>query len=505
MEFSRVALLDRRVMDELLPTLPGLSGPYFYLLRLGILGLLQVEENRDPVGWWEWFWTLLGWQYKEVKDIIYLDLVYLFVWLLLLLLLMGVLLGLTTIVRAGSKWVFTTCLQIVARAAGYVSSVFERVFRFLASSLDPGSSCRIVVPNSTVIAYNTESIRTGSILTKFEAPDCQVILGVLHGERFVAHGCGVRVDVPGRDDLYIITPMHVYSGLPDVFHIRGKVLTLPLDRKLFTRGGVSVSRDVVELDTDLVAFPVTPVEASQIGVKRASIHNAVEGRGSLARIVGPSGEGSTGQLYPDPIVFGQFVYGGSTVAGFSGAAYVVGRSVAGIHCAGGSRNVGYSLRLAYVTLLYWLKVQPEYTEEWLENIVKRTKKKIRVDLSWQHLDSVRFQVRGEFHIVDRDTWNEYVGNLDVDSSGVLQYDDSESSVEVHSPESAVQKNEQPATDTASASSNGFPQEEISKLQSIIARQRATLKNYQEKLAKSGKKQKKDLPGPREEQIPENQS
>lgn len=492
-------------MDELLPTLPGLSGPYFLLLRLGILGLLQVEENRDPVGWWEWFWTLIGWQYKEVKEYIYLDLVYLFVWLLLILLLMGVLLGFLAILRAGSKWVITTFLIAVAKLAGHVSSLFERVFRLLASSLDPGSDYRVVIPNSTVIAYNTESIRTGSVLTKFEAPGCQVVLGILHGERFVAHGCGVRVDVPGRDDLYIITPMHVYSGLPDVFHIRGKVLTLPIDRKLFTRGGVTISRDVVELDTDLVALPVTPVEASQIGVQRASIHNAVEGRGSLARIVGPSGEGSTGQLYPDPIVFGQLVYNGSTVAGFSGAAYVVGRNVAGVHCAGGSRNVGYSLRLAYVTLLYWLKIKPEYTEEWLETIIKRTKKQIRVDLSWQHLDSVRFQVRGEFHIVDRETWNEYVGNLEVDSSGVLQYDDSESTVEVSSPESAVQKNEQPATDMASGSSNGSPQEEIFKLQSIIARQRATLRNCQEKLGKSGKKQKKGTAGPPEELTPESQS
>lgn len=505
MEFSKVIISGRDGADELLSALPGFSKLYFFLLRLGILGLLQLEEDRDPVGWWEWFWTLLGWQYKEVKDYIYLDLVYLLTWLFLTGAVMAVCLVVLTETRRGIDWLLMQLVRNVAKLAGNISGLFERVFRVLASSIEPGSVLRTVVPNATVIAYNLESIRVGSILTKFEIPDCQVVLGVLHGERFVAHGCGVRVDVVGCDDLFIITPMHVYSGLPDDFHVRGKNNTVSLNGKLFTKGGVSMSRNIVELDTDLVALPITPVEASQIGVKRASIQTAMEGRGTLARIVGPLGEGSTGVLYPDPIVFGQLVYDGSTVAGFSGAAYVVGRSVAGIHCAGGSRNVGYSLRLAYVTLAYWLKISPEYTEEWLENIIKRTKKKVKVDLSWQHLDSVRIFVKGEFHIVERDTWNDIVGQLEVDSSGVLQYDDSNSSV--YSAESGtgeVPKNVEISTSMASDSSNEKLQEEISKLRKKIEAQKGTLTAYQKKLQECGRKPKGTTLGPREDLTPGSQ-
>lgn len=497
MQFSEGVQFKTASLDELLSIWPAMEWLLHLLVKLGVLRRVVQLEVRDPIGWWEWFWSLLGWQYKEAVEYLHLDFLYLVTWTLVVVMVMACIWAAFNGLVILARWSLKQAVMLIARAFGKLGEIFSCVFRLLASAWEPGAMAKVVVPSARSLPYNTESIRLGSILTKFDIPGCQVVFGVVNGERFLAHGCGIRVSVPTHDDAFIITPLHVLCGLPDVFHLRGKAGTIKVDKTLCVRGTKSSTREYLELDTDMGAFPITPVEASQIGVSVASILPRLE-RGVLAKIVGPSGEGSTGELKACSFVFGQLVYNGSTLAGFSGAGYLVGKSVVGIHVAGGSRNVGYSLRLAYVTLLHFIKVKPEDTDEWLENIVKNKRYKIEVDPAWQHLDTVRIRVKGEYHIVDRDSYN----NLELQYEPTEPtYDDASSSV-VRKESS---KNELQSTNGASDSSTASLQGEIQKLRLKTKNQQNTLRSLQAKLQILGEKQKTPTSGQIAEQIPESQS
>lgn len=498
MKFSEGVVGSAATVDELLTLVPAARGVFQLFLKLGIFQRVFVEEARSPVGWWEWLWSLFGWEYKEVVEYVHLDLLYLVAWFLLVVM-GGLLLRVTLcLIRLGLQRLGQLILMGMALVAQGIARFFMRVFRVLASNWDPGSTGKVLVPSAAHVPYHTESIRPNSILTAFEMPGCQVIFGTLSGERFVAYGCGVRINVPNCDDAFIITPLHVVCSLPSVFHLRGKNGTIEVDKKSVKRGSTIKPRDYVELDTDMCAFPISAVEASQIGVSVASILTSADARPMLARVTGPAQEGSTGELRADPYVFGQLVYSGSTVAGFSGAAYLVGKQVVGVHMSGGARNVGYSLRLAYVTLLYFLKVKQETTEEWLEMVVKKRKHKVYIDASWQHLDTVRIRVRGEYHIVERETWNNF--ELTEEDPVEPVYDDGPSSVVRNES-----KNLNLPTNLASDSSSESPQEVILKLRQKINNQKETLKGYQEKLNRFGKKPKETTSGHLGAQTPESQS
>lgn len=505
MKFSQVEILERESLSELLSAWPGLGRLLVLFLRLGIFGSHLKSVDRDPVGWWEWLWTLLGWQYKEVKEFVHLDLLYLLIWVVTV---VGVGLALwwTTVnVVLGIRWLMKQFLVLVVLTTGKIYGFFFRVFRVLASDLDPGSSVKVLVPGKKLISYTTESMRAGSAMVKLEVLDCQVALGVQNGDRFLAYGCGIRLDIVGVDDPFIITPMHVYSSLPDRFHVRGKTGSVEIDKTSISSGGGVLSRTMHVIDTDLVGFQITSNEAALVGAKKAVIQGSIPDRGTVARITGPMGEGSTGVLKADPVVFGQLIYSGSTVAGFSGAGYVVTRQVAGIHCAGGTRNVGYSLRLAYVTLAHLCKIKSEDTDDWLRDVITKKRSKVVVDLAWQHLDSQRIFVRGQYHIVDRDSWNSSTAGLDLSPDGTLVYDDSESTREERFDESLISKNSSRPTFTGSASSTESPQEELSRLRLKIKNQSKHLQVCQAKLELLGKERESASAGQEGIPTPSSQS
>lgn len=442
-----------------------------------------ASYERGPSGFWEWVLSWFGWQFQEVVREIHLDLLRSLFLLVLIVTALVVsvvsVMGVVTLVSALIRGLWKKTLWLISSASyglGYI-------FRLLASSMDPGDLYRVVLPPVTALAYNTESIRPNSALTKFDIPPSQVLLGTLSGDRFVAHGCGVRVDVQSVEGCYIVTALHVYQGLSDDFAVRGKTGSISVSKNFLKCSGAQSPRECIILDTDVCAFPLSANEASRIGVSKSTIVGQLAGTGTLARIVGPTSEGSTGVLREDVSVFGRLIYDGSTVAGFSGAGYIVGSSVAGVHAAGGVRNVGYSLRLAYVTLLYFLRIKQEDTSDWLRDVITKKKKKVYVDLTWAHLDSKRIKVNGEYHIIDKDDWHATVGKLEIGNTGYLEYDDSERVEQSASGNgvSLASKNQQrpavaPGSSTSIQSSQGQPQN----LQSTITALARSLQSLEDR-------------------------
>lgn len=498
MEFSKVTVCSAAVAEEWAVSFPWIQAAILFLQRLRILSLHSYEVERVPSGWWEWILSWFGYSFQETIREYHLDILVLF------LILLGSVVSVTFLL-ALVRGLFLLGQTIILWFCGRVLQLFinmrdgiTHIFRVLASSLDPGKTFNVVIPNKSVLAYNTESIRTGSVLTKYCAPGMQVSLGILEGVKFVAHGCGVRVDVESIQTPFIITPGHVYDGLPDTFTLYGKTGCVVIDKKSLLIGSSPVERKRYVLDTDVIAFPISTIEASKAGVSKSTIGNTVSNPGVMACIVGPSGEGSLGTLQADANVFGWLIYSGSTVAGFSGAAYVVGNSVVAFHMLGGSRNMGYSLRLAYLTLKYYLRVKPEDTYEWLQTFITKKRGKIILDKTWPESDSVRVKVRGEYHIVDKETWQDAIGKLTISELGSVEYDDASVVPQSAVPES---KNSVLTAMAGSSSSTDSSPEAVLRLQKKVASQRKHLNQLQELLNKAGTSQKRNSAGQEGTQIP----
>lgn len=91
-------------------------------------------------------------------------------------------------------------------------------------------------------------------------------------------------------------------------------------------------------------------------------------------------------------------YFGSTVPGCSGAPYMVGNTVLGMHLSGGIQNQGVSLDFVRV-----LVSSPESSEEFLRKQIKRGRKVKVARIPGQFADGRRVVfVGGKFHVMDGD-------------------------------------------------------------------------------------------------------
>lgn len=490
-EFStplRLATVEEGV--ELSVRFPWIAVVLSVLRYCGVVVDTIVSVQRPPLTWWETIWSWFGYTYKEQRFEIHLDFVrsaVLCAWLCLALLLMA------TLIRKLVVHTLNPLLLVVMRlsAASHKLVLTSRVFRWLASMLEPGSVVATVIPNPSEVSYFAETLRVGSSMVKYPAPDCQVLLGYLENGVFQTFGCGIRVDIPTVDGPFIITPLHVYSRCGDSFAVRGKSGTVTVDRLKLQNGLFSGDRLHFDLDLDVCAFQLTPVEASQIGVRRATITPFVPSHGAMARVVGPAGVGSLGTLSTDPHSFGQLIYAGSTEPGFSGAGYVLGNGVAGIHTAGGHRNVGFSLRLAYVTLAHHCKVHGEETAEWLEDLFRVKKRKARIDNTWQDNDSYRIQIDGLYHIVGVSDMKKAMGrDIAVHEQSVCYDDDPKD----YRPQSTSQGNAPSMSTQASSSSSDYVQATLQTLLSSMQQLQGSLKKTQAQKP-SGSQRKNNSAGP----------
>lgn len=239
-----------------------------------------------------------------------------------------------------------------------------------------------------------ESVRAGSTENPMPQPACQVAIGVLEGDRFLAHGCALRLGD------YLVMPSHVYALKKDVCAMghRQHSKWLPLSE-----------REFVELDTDILAVKCSPGELSTLLVKQAALCHEIPEGGHYASVVGSAGKGTTGTLRTDPTVFGRVVYSGTTVGGYSGAGYMVGTTLAGIHQSGGVVNGGFSASYLWAVLSQIDQRKDEASEDWLASSFK-SKRRIKIDPKWNDLDEIRVQVNGRYAVVERSSMAKAFGS-----------------------------------------------------------------------------------------------
>lgn len=240
-----------------------------------------------------------------------------------------------------------------------------------------------------------ESARPGSVETKLLKPKCQFVVGNLkdNGD-FEVHGCGIRMEN------CLIIPDHVYSEQDKALvKITGKQKYLDLKTMPYPK----------HIDTDILMIDMSnnASELSMMEVSKATICHEMSDNGNQVTIVGPIGLGTTGILKWTEDDFGVVEYSGTTAGGYSGAPYMKGDHVIGIHLHGGRTNGGYSASYIYAMMNYNLEIvnETDVTVDSLRQYAKN-KKRIRIDATWHDLDRVRIAIGNKVRIVERATVRE---------------------------------------------------------------------------------------------------
>lgn len=303
----------------------------------------------------------------------------------------------------GGKLATATGAVVLGAAAGYAAyrsagaavGLVGRVRKWWGARPDP------VVPavSDRAAVYVPESARPGSEERHLTAPKCQALVGYMEGGTFCVLGNAARIDD------WLLIPDHVRSGKSESLELRSfdQKHRLELDSDLLDAMFV--------VDTDLWALELTQAQWSKIALSRSRLLPSIpEERGVYVSVVGAFGKGTTGNL-AHHTVFGRVHYTGSTYQGYSGAVYMSGDCIAGIHTHGGSFNGGYSASYALSLLKYLRKrreageagkVVYESSDDWLEE--QRDKgAEIQFDSKWHDMDEVRIRVDGRYHVVARES------------------------------------------------------------------------------------------------------
>lgn len=233
-----------------------------------------------------------------------------------------------------------------------------------------------------------ESRREGSEEVPMLMPKYQAAVGYYHDGVYRVHGNCVRIDVGAH--VFLLIPEHVFcQTLETEVIVRG-----PLGTDLDIKG-----KDYRSLGTDLLAVEISAQEASRLGLRKPVLHRGVPATGVYSKIVGPHNKGTTGPLKDDCCTFGRVVYDGTTLGGYSGAAYTIGEKLAGIHQAGGHQNSGFNAQYLYVVLKGILKIVEEDSEDWLNSLFEDGDE-VEIDMSYQDEGRTRIKVKGVYHDVE---------------------------------------------------------------------------------------------------------
>lgn len=257
----------------------------------------------------------------------------------------------------------------------------------LAVSVDPDSGIRRDV---------MESRRPGSEEACMSFPACAARIGsVRDGGKFVALGVAVRFPLN-----MLVAPDHVLCdidsedkmafGSQKPFSLRGKVR--------------------IPLATDLVGIILTEAEFSRIGVAECHVGH-IQDTGAMVSIVGPDSKGTVAAMSNDKTQFGRVIYNGTTLAGYSGAPYMSGNRVVGLHQLGGPVNSGFSASFVWLLVKEFLKARDESSEDWLLGQYKAGR-----EVQWrEHSDIdrageyVQVCINGQYSAVKFDSMNKAFG------------------------------------------------------------------------------------------------
>lgn len=234
-----------------------------------------------------------------------------------------------------------------------------------------------------------ESIRDGSpILETEEIPLPRSQVSFLDSDD-VFVGSGIRVS-----DDKIMVPTHVLTLLRGKGSLVGPQTSVSL---------ASWSRN--EVYPEVTLLDVGAKTLTEMGVSKAKVAS-LEGE-AFVRIVAPGRRkgltrSSVGNLRESQ-TFGLVEYAGSTEPGFSGAAYLNGNIVIGMHIGGGQQNFGVEVEFALVL------DQPKTSESPILDVITRELKKrggrkairkSRLPPTAQTTDLVAVKYRGRYYVVE---------------------------------------------------------------------------------------------------------
>lgn len=251
-----------------------------------------------------------------------------------------------------------------------------------------------------------ESVRENSIETSSARPRCQILVGRKEGDFFDVFGSAIRIHNS------MVVPTHVLQDAASEGYV-------------YFKGSTNVIRILLDefeiLDTDVSYRNLSDTQWSVLGaptVKLFEKFNTTE----IVSIVGVCGKGTVGKLIPDNTIFGRVTYLGTTKSGYSGAPYMKGTQVVGMHCWGGRENAGYSASYLKVKLDIVNKERPESTEDFLLKVFKNKRFDHRDVKNYGSEVIVKYE--GQYHQIDYEEWQKVEDQF----QEIVNYDDSESTL-----------------------------------------------------------------------------
>lgn len=303
--------------------------------------------------------------------------------------------GMSTLAKTSSTALSSVCAPVVGGLTGrekiaLISVGAYTCYKFWPKIKDafPARKIKTVLNLSTPLGsreYIHESVRDGSPELKLSAPRCQVAVGFYTEGVYKVHGNAIRLED------YLLVPDHVLQQ-EEAAHVRlsnGKFYDL------------KKAEEMLVVETDVIAIKVSPTVMSQLGVQKVVLQHEHSEHGIGVSVIGAQSLGTTGILTPGS--FGRVIYSGTTRGGYSGAAYMQGSRIVGIHMHGGKVNGGFSISYLWCCLKYELDQVDESSEEFLQGIYK-SGTSVDVDPAWHDLDTKRFRSKGRYHIVTIDAW-----------------------------------------------------------------------------------------------------
>lgn len=231
-----------------------------------------------------------------------------------------------------------------------------------------------------VDSFIPEKAMPGSKMVAAPSPPFQcAVYGIVDGVKYRA---GQAFRVGGR----IFTAGHVVEGYMRLALVSGAGDAFELSVADFS----SWEGDVATADYTNEMHAVLG-----LGAAKFSQGSVLEGSGAFASCHA-FGVTSMGFLSDHPS-FGFVQYSGSTAKGFSGAPYINGQTVYGMHLGGASENIGYES--AYLSML--IRRGAESSEDFLLSQVRRFKK-AKFQRSPYNPDEYRLIVGGRYYLVDYD-------------------------------------------------------------------------------------------------------
>jgi len=248
----------------------------------------------------------------------------------------------------------------------------------------PGATCTCenacqrhgVQLESAVIGSNFTTVPRSKI------PKVQVAVYSITREGTLSRYLGVATRIGD----WLVVPQHVIAA-EEVISLLSMASEPALSYKIGTEG-------FEPIEGDLSAMRMSEENFSKLGMVKASLATVEDASMSSVTSSSKDPEVSFGILTHDTKVFGAMVFQGSTKGGFSGAPYMIGRQIAGIHLGGGVMN--YGLNATYIQALLQ---KPEETAEWLMKL-RQKRGKLRYSRSKFNPDEAQVFAYGRYHTVD---------------------------------------------------------------------------------------------------------